>query len=91
MMRNEDVVKGFRDGINCHTENLSSENGKLYSYATCIAQWHEGKIYLNYTKYSTTTSHHQTLVRRHCNPYKIGCDTIPRNIVNLEKYINGQN
>lgn len=37
-MRNEDVVKGFRDGLQVHSEHLSSENGKLYSYSTCIAQ-----------------------------------------------------
>lgn len=37
-MRNEDVVKGFRDGVQCHSEHLYSEHGKLYSYCTCIAQ-----------------------------------------------------
>lgn len=86
-MRNEDVVKGFRDGVQCHSEHLYSEHGKLYSYCTCIAQWHEGKVYLNCTKYSCTTSHHQTLVRRICNPYRIHCDTIPRNITKLDNYI----
>lgn len=88
-MRNEDVVKGFRDGVTCHSEHLYSEHGKLYSYSTCIAQKVGDSIYLNETKYSCTTSHHQTLVRRICNPYRIMCDSIPRNIVKLDKYING--
>lgn len=88
-MRNEDVVKGFRDGLMCHSEHLYSEHGRLYSYCTCIAQKVGDRVYLNETKYSCTTSHHQTLVRRICNPYRIMCDSIPRNIVKLDKYING--
>lgn len=86
-MKNEDVVKGFRDGLMCHSEHLHSEYGKLYSYSTCIAQKVEDRIYLNETKYSCTTSHHQTLVRRICNPYRIHCDTIPINITKLDNYI----
>lgn len=86
-MRNEDVVKGFRDGLQVHSEHLSSENGKLYSYSTCIAQWVGNRVYLNCTKYSATTSHHQTLVRRICNPYRIQCDIIPIGILKLDKYI----
>lgn len=89
-MKNEDVVKGFRDGLMCHSEHLHSEYGKLYSYSTCIAQKVGDRIYLNETKYSCTTSHHQALVRRICNPYMIMCNSIPRNIINLNKYINGE-
>ena len=57
-MKNEDVVKGFRAGLMCHSGHLYSEYGKLYSYLTCIAQKVGDKIYLNETKYSCTTSHH---------------------------------
>ena len=86
-MRNEDVVKGFRDGLQVHSEHLSSENDKLYSYSTCIAQWIGNRVYLNCTKYSATTSRHQSLVRHICNPYRISCDSIPRGITKLDKYI----
>lgn len=89
-MRNEDVVKGLRDDLMCHSEHLYSEHDRLYSYSTCIAQKVGDRIYLNETKYSCTTCHHQTLVRRICNPYRIICNSIPRNIINLDKYINGE-
>ena len=89
-MKNEDVVKGFRAGLMCHSGHLDSEYGKLYSYLTCIAQKVGDKIYLNETKYSCTTSRHQSLVRRICNPYRIMCNSIPKNIVKLDKYINGE-
>ena len=86
-MRNEEVVRGFRDGITCHSEHLYSEYNKLYSYNTCIAQKINNKIWANETKYSTTTSRHQSLVRTICNPYKIQCEKIPINTVDLNKYI----
>lgn len=86
-MKNAEVVKGFRDGITCHSEHLYSEYDKLYSYFTCIAQKIDGKIWANETKYSTTTSRHQSLVRTICNPYKIQCEKIPINTVDLNKYI----
>ncbi len=89
-MKNEDVIKGFRDGIMCYSEHLYSEHDKLYSYNTCIAQKVGDRIYLNCTKYSTTTSHHQTLVKRICNPYRILYDKIPINIVKLDKYIGDE-
>lgn len=86
-MKNKDVVKGFKDGITCHSEHLCSVCNKLYSYSTCIAQKVGDKIYLNETKYSCTTSRHQSLVRNICNPYKIFCKDIPIGIIKLDKYI----
>lgn len=81
---------GFRDDLNAHSGTLFSINNKLYSYDTCIAQKVNDKVYLNCTKYSMTTSHHQGLVRRVCNPILIPCTTIPIGINNLNKYINGR-
>jgi hypothetical protein len=87
-MRNKEVVEGFRDGLMCHSEHLYSEFGKLYSYSTCIAQWVGDRVYLNCTKYSVTTSRHQSLVKSICNPYRIFHDDIPRGIQKLDKYIH---
>lgn len=40
-------------------------NYQVYSYQTLIATWHnDGKIYLDGTKYSTTTSRLQNLIRK---------------------------
>lgn len=54
----------YASSVRC---NLS--DGKLHSYNTVIAQWHNGKLYINTTKYSVTTSRHQNylknLIERH--------------------------
>ena len=67
-MRNEEVVISFsrREKAKSSTGSLWSTGDCLYSYHTCIAEYSaDGKLYINLTKYSTTTSHHQTLVNRH--------------------------
>ena len=67
-MRNEEVVIAFlhRERAKSSTGSLWSTGDCLYSYSTCIAEYtKDGKLYVNLTKYSTTTSHHQTLVNRH--------------------------
>ena len=67
-MRNEEVVIAFshRERAKSSTGSLWSTGDCLYSYSTCIAEYtKDGKLYVNLTKYSTTTSHNQTLVKRH--------------------------
>lgn len=67
-MRNEEVVIAFshREKAKSSTGSLWSTGDCLYSYSTCIAEYNkEGRLYVNLTKYSTTTSHHQTLMNRH--------------------------
>lgn len=67
-MRNEEVVIAFsrREKAESSTGSLWSTGDCLYSYSTCIAEYTKyGMLYVNLTKYSTTTSHHQTLVNRH--------------------------
>ena len=67
-MRNEEVVEAFKrkEKAESSTGSLWSTGDCLYSYSTCIAEYsEEGKLYVNLTKYSTTTPHHQTLVKRH--------------------------
>lgn len=61
-MTNNQVVINFLNGKDAHSLNMRSENGKLYSYSTCIAEIvnrESGKkpiLIVNKTKYSTTTS-----------------------------------
>lgn len=67
-MRNKEVVIAFshRERAKSSTGSLWSTGDCLYSYSTCIAEYtKDGKLYVNLTKYSTTTSKHQTLVKRH--------------------------
>lgn len=66
-MRNEEIIEAFlnKKRATNSTGSLSSTGSCLYSYATCIAEYNrDGDIVVNNTRYSTTTSHHQTLLKR---------------------------
>lgn len=79
-MKNEEVVKAFimKKKAYSNTGSLSSTGDRLFSYSTCIAEYDKyGNLVFNETKYSTTTSHHQTLLKRNAHPNKIVKD-IPR-------------
>lgn len=81
-MRNEEVVIAFshRERAKSSTGSLWSTGDCLYSYSTCTAEYtKDGKLYVNLTKYSTTTSHHQTLVNRYL------FDTVYRFVYEIER------
>ena len=86
-MSNETVIKLFLEGLEGKTplRSIYNENGNykgrtlqtdgrvLINYSTVIAYWHDGNLYLNTEKYSSTTSHIQSKLRRlaEANAYKI--------------------
>lgn len=80
-MRNKEVIEAFlyHGAIARNsTGSLSSTGNCLYSYQTCIAEFDKGgRLWYNKTKYSNTTSHHQSLIRRLANIYR-EVDDIPR-------------
>lgn len=62
-MKNSELIYSFvagtaRDGQ--HTNSVSVDGNRLFSYATCIAERVGNKIVVNETKYSVTTSKHQS-------------------------------
>lgn len=68
-MRNSDLciifVNGTRDNVKGNSMSINFDGSKLYSYGTCIAQkLPNGSIIVNATKYSATTSKHQSYLRR---------------------------
>lgn len=86
-MKNEDIVKAFcnRKKACSYTGSLWSTGDCLYSYHTCIAEYDKNdRLYINLTKYSTTTSHHQSLMKRYLlsNVYKVE-NNIERNRVHI--------
>ncbi len=67
-MTNFDVcvcfVNGTKNGAHSLSMSISDNGDRLYSYGTVIAQkLQNGAIVLNDTKYSMTTSHHQSHIR----------------------------
>lgn len=63
-MTNKDVVIAFIRGESVHTGHMTSTGDRLFSYNTCIAQWHKGTLLVNRTKYSSTTSHQMSHLNR---------------------------
>ena len=65
-MRNSEVVAAFLKGRIAANSNgsLSSTGTKLFSYATCIAEWNNGSLIINLTKYSVTSSKHLYYLKR---------------------------
>lgn len=57
-MKNKEVVEAFLSGDVATGSNLRSTGYKLFSYRTCIAEWYDGYLLINITRYSNTTSKH---------------------------------
>jgi len=77
-MTNENVINAFLNGEKAQTpkrkinggyycydgRTLASDGETLINYSTIIAKNVQNRIYLNINKYSSTTSHIQSLIRR---------------------------
>lgn len=79
-MTNFDVcvafVNGSKNGAHSLSMSINHDGSKLYSYATVIAQkLPNGAIILNDTKYSVTTSKHQSHTRLAISRYAKGLKT----------------
>lgn len=88
-MRNQEVISKFVNfAESAATANVRSNGDKLFNYETCIAQRHEGKIIVNVTRYSATTSKMQNYLRRELSDYDvIEVTSVPRGTCNLVPYI----
>ena len=94
-MKNSEVAKAFVYNYvnNAKTTNVEFTSNKLYSYSTVIAQrLDDGRIILNETKYSVSTSRHQHYLRFYLSQnYNeneiIRVEGVPRGTYNLEKYV----
>ena len=88
-MRNQEVIRKFVNfAESAATANVRLTGDKLFNYETCIAQRHEGKIIVNVTHYSRTTSKIQYYVRWELSGYDvIEVTGVPRGTCNLVPYI----
>lgn len=93
-MTNTEIYKWFaeRAAIDFYVEKRSHSMmtlwGKLFSYHTCIAEWHGGRVLINKTKYSRTTSKQLSQLLRFIPEYLIlkELDDVPRNCAGLVQY-----
>lgn len=94
-MKNEDLIYKFCTG-NFNEDkvyrcgNLTIQDDRLFSYNTCIAEYGDDRsmVYINITKYSSTTSRHQNIVLKY---FKTSIqfelyDGVPINTRNLSRH-----
>ena len=88
-MRNQEVISKFvHFAESAATANVRSNGDKLFNYGTCIAQRHEGKIIMNATRYSVTTSKIQNYLRGEmANKDVIEVANVPKGTFDLIPYI----
>lgn len=94
-MTNLEICNAF---VNCKgngkhnlSMHISTDGSRLYSYNTCIAQKRaNGSIIINATRYSVTTSKHQSHLRGEI-PATLQTHTttkhVPFNTWDLERYV----
>ena len=84
---NEDVVNSFYEGKPNESDNMSTDGHKLLSYSTAIAERvvSDGKtvIIKNVTRYSNTTSKHQSLLDK----FDYVVTDVPKDEQHLIKYM----
>ena len=88
-MTNKEVARGFIRKLPLSSSNLySTEDGKLFSYNTCIAQHLYDEIIGNSTKYSVTTSKHLGYIKNYITIWTPSNVRIPIGTRDLTPYLN---
>lgn len=85
-MKNKEVIERFLSRIpaKSSTGSLSSTGDRLYSYHTCIAEFDKmGRLWINLTKYSVTSSRHQSMLTHSMTEYYKIVYNIDRNKVHI--------
>jgi hypothetical protein len=79
MKSNKEVVLAFSRGESAKSGSMTSTGYRLFSYNTIIAEYTAFGIRFNASKYSATTSKHQSLCKRHLNIWKHTNQYVPIN------------
>lgn len=86
-MKNKEVIGNFInkcEAIN-HHGSLRSTGDRLFSYNTCIAQWVDGTIWINVSRYSNTTSRHQNRLISKCGIFLLEVHLIENVPINTQR------
>ena len=86
-MKNKEVISNFInkcEAIN-HHGSLRSTGDRLFSYNTCIAQWVDDTIWVNVSKYSTTTSGHRNSLISKCGIFLLEVHLIENVPINIQR------
>lgn len=84
-MTNKQVCEKFLKGEKGRSLNMTSTGDKLFSYNTVMAEWIDGKMVFNGTKYSRTTSKQVNWLRGYADV--VTSKLAPFNAQDLVQYI----
>lgn len=85
-MRNSEVAKSFLSHIKADNLHLHATPTKLFSYYTCIAEFINGILVGNSTKYSVTSSRHLGYIRSYVDVWTT--IPVPMGIMSLKDFVN---
>lgn len=90
-MKNSQILENFFYGYNSkYRKNKSGsiriDGNKLFNYNTCIAECVDGICYINLTKYSSTTSRIQYLIKQYITINTRICKDVPRDSSSIVSY-----
>lgn len=87
----QDVVRAWERGEACRrADSIWTDGERILSYGTCIVQPVGGRLYLNRTRYSVTTSVHQNALAEYFGDRVIEIDGVPRGTRYLDPYVEGR-
>ena len=87
----QEVVRAWEIGQACsRADSIWTDGHRIMSYGTCIVQPVGGRLYLNRTRYSVTTSVHQNALAAYFGDRVIEIDGVPRGTRYLDPYVEGR-
>jgi len=84
----QEVVRAWERGKACYkAPSIWTDGHRIMSYGTCIIQNVGGRLYLNRTRYSVTTSVHQNALAEYFGSRVIEIDGVPHGTRYLDPYV----
>ena len=84
----QEVVRAWEIGQACSkADSIWTDGRRIMSYGTCLVQNIRGRLYLNRTRYSVTTTIHQNALAAYFGDRVIEIDGVPRGTRYLDPYV----
>lgn len=84
----QEVVRAWERGKECHkASSIWTDGRRIMSYGTCLVENVGGRLYLNRTRYSVTTTVHQNALAAYFGDRVIEIDDVPRGARYLDPYV----
>lgn len=84
----QEVVRAWERGKACSkADSIWTDGHRIMSYGTCLVENVGGRLYLNRTRYSVTTTVHQNALAAYFGDRVIEIDDVPLGARYLDRYV----